>query len=217
MAKDPKKRQKSLARKAAKRKAKKKASQPFKFAARTPSLSKAGEWPLLECLIAKNWRDTSQITQIVVARQADTDHVAVGAFLIDLGCLGVKNALAKVFISKGEYQREYRSHVMQSQPMQKCDLDLAAKVIDEATKYAQSLGFKPHRDARQALKVLGDANPQNRSETVPLGGEDGKPFFVAGPYDNARRIMQTLDRNVGEGNYHYLIPLGAPSFLGDDF
>lgn len=64
--------------------------------------------------------------------------------------------------------------VMPSQPMQKCDLDLGAKVVDEVTKYAQSLGFKPHRDARQALKVLGDANSQNCTETVPLGGEVGQ-------------------------------------------
>ncbi len=172
-----------------------------------PSISKAGEWPLLECLIATEWRDTNKITSIVIARQADTGHVAVGSFLVDLACLGVKNAMARVFPSPGEYRREYLNDLIERQPMTKCSLDLAAKVIDEATKYAKNLGFKPHKDARQALKVMGQAYPENASETIPLGDDEGKPLFIAGPYDNAKRIVQTLDRNVGPGNYHYLTPM----------
>jgi len=215
MAKNTKKRQKTLAKKAAKRKAKRKSAKSSGLFTRMPSINKAGEWPLFECLIAAEWRDTKKIAQIVVARQADTGHIAVGAFLVDLACLGVKNALTRVFPSPGEYRREYLNGLMERQPMTECDLDLAAKVIEEATKYAKSLGFKPHKDVRKALKVMGKAHPENSSETIPLGGDEGKPFFIAGPYDNTNRIIQILDRNVGPGNYHYLVPMDDPSLMGD--
>ena len=218
MAKDPKKRQKSLARKAAKRKAKKKAIKKLSaLSAQSSSIDKVGKWPLIECLISADWRDTYQLGQIIVARQASTGHVAMGVFLIDLGCLGVKNAMAEVFPSINAYHQGYRAKVMEMQPMESCDLDLAAKVIDEAIKYAHSLGFKPHRDTRKALKVLGEANPYNSAETVPLGGKDGKPLFIAGPYDNSKRIIQILERNVGAGNYNYSIPVEDSSSLEELF
>ena len=38
-------------------------------------------------------------------------------------------------------------------------------------------------------------------------GKDGKPFFIAGPHDNAARILRQLEKTAGPGNYHYLAPL----------
>ncbi|MFQ5434215.1 MAG: hypothetical protein ACE5FD_04995, partial [Anaerolineae bacterium] len=52
---------------------------------------------------------------------------------------------------------------------------------------------------------------------VPVGGEDGQPFFFAGPYDNADAVMRKLNRAVGEGNYHFFAPIGPPDFFEDDF
>ena len=210
MARDPRKRQKALARRAAKRKAKKKTTQSRRAAWQRP-----GEWPLLECLIATDWRNTRQISHIVVARKAPTGDVAVGCFLVDLACLGIKNVLTKKFPSEDTYQQEFRTSLIDAQPMENCDLNLAAKVIDEAIQYARSLGFAPHRDASRAFEVLGKAKPQDCAETVPLGGENGKPLYVGGPYDDERRILQILERNVGEGNFDYVV--SADGLFPDDF
>lgn len=43
-------------------------------------------------------------------------------------------------------------------------------------------------------------------------GQDGKPFFINGPYDDVDSIITTLNRNVGEGNYDIMIGDGD---LGD--
>jgi hypothetical protein len=179
-------------------------------------LRRSGDWPLLECLITKTWKKPGEIVQIAVARRAKTGEVAVAGYLVDLGCLGIKNALANLYRSKRDYKREYRSSLTKSQKMVKCDLDLAAKVIERAVEYADSLGFKPHRDIRYANRVLGEAHPENCDEEIPVGGEDGQPFFIAGPYDDVDRIIRTLNRSVGEGNYNYFVPVGDPSMFGDD-
>ena len=215
MAKDRRKSQQIRARRAARRRAKKKDSKKTRQV-HDPLLDRAGTWPLLECLINANWQDTKEISQVVVARKAPAGDVAVGTFLVDLACLGVKDAMAGMFPSENAYYSDFRSHMMQSQPLEECDLDLAAKVIDEGIKYARSLGFGPHPDARKAFKVLGQAHPESCGETVPLGGDDGKPFFMAGPHDNVGRIMQTLNRNVGEGNYHFLAPIDEDELFFDD-
>jgi hypothetical protein len=175
------------------------------------ALKQMGQWPLLECLISQEWRKEGELCQIAVARQSSaTGEVALGGFLVDLACLGVKNALANVFSATAEYRREYRQYLTASQPMTECDLDLAAKVIQEGINYARSLGFNPHSDTAVAMKILGDAHPENCDVTIPLG-VDGKPLFVNGPYDDVARIIRILDRNVGQGNYDFLVATGDPT------
>lgn len=151
-----------------------------------------------------------------MVRRSPQGGIVVGGFLVDLGCLGVKNAMAISFPTDSEYRLRYRNSLMDSQEMMTCDLDLAAKVVDEAIKYANSLGFKPHKDVRDAFLIMGETHPENCPVEVPVGGKDGKPFFFAGPYDNVERIRRTLDRKVGPGNYHYMVPLVAPMMFGDD-
>ena len=201
------------------KKAKQRQQRVRKRSRSSPTLAELGQWPLLECLISQSWQDTTQLCQVAVARQSPaTGEVVVGGFVVDLACLGVKNALTNLYPSAAVYRREYRQHLLASQPMMDCDLDLAAKVIEEGTIYARSLGFKPHKDTAMALKILGDAQPENRTETIPLG-KDGKPLFVNGPYDNVDRIIRILDRNVGQGNYEVLIFLQdqTEGWFEDDF
>jgi hypothetical protein len=211
-----KRRQKTLQRKTAKRKRKRTISQPRPTKGRA-LLRAAGGWPLHECLLTKTWQKPGEIIQILVARQSPAGQIAVGTFLVDLGCLGIKDAFAAFFDSRREYKRELRSGMMAQQAMVKADLNLAAKIIREAIAYAGELGFKPHRDYRDAMLVLGDADPDASDQPIPLG-KDGKPFFQAGPYDNVSRIMAKLERKLGPDGFHFLVPLsGDEEFFLEEF
>ena len=209
MAKHSKKSQQIRARKNARRQAKKRSMQ-----VKPTASSGVGSWPLFKCRIASGWRNTKMITTILVVRRSPSGELAMGCFLVDLACLGIKDALSGRFSSMEEYE-DFCAPVEQRQLLEDCDLDLAAKVVDEATRYAHNLGFAPHRDARKALPILGDANPHNCDETVPLGGDDGKPLYISGPRDNERQIIATLERSVGPGNFHFFAPAEG-SFLPDE-
>ncbi|MDH4138206.1 MAG: hypothetical protein OEW09_16040 [Anaerolineae bacterium] len=211
-----KRRQKALQRKAAKRKQKHASSKP-RLTGRA-LLRSAGHWPLHECLLTKAWQEPGEIVQILVTRRSSTGQIAVGVFLVDLGCLGVKNAFADFLDSQREYKRGLRAEMMTGQAMFKADLNLAAKIIREAIAYAGELGFKPHRDYRDAMLVLGDADPDACDKPIPLGGKDGKPFFVAGPYDNVDQIMAKLTRKLGPDGFTYVVPIGGDEevFLLDE-
>ena len=142
-----KRRQKARQRKAAKRKKKKERrgiSLPG-FQSTRALLRASGDWPLHECLLPQEWQKERVIVQILVARRSPWGQIAIGTFLVDLGCLGVKSAFGRVFNSRREY-RELRDQMMADQNMIEADLNLAARIVREAIAYAQDLGFKPDPD-----------------------------------------------------------------------
>jgi len=209
-------RQKARQRKEAKRKEKRSLFSQL-FQSPRALLRASGSWPLYECLLTKEWREEGAIVQILVARRSPSGQIAAGTFLVDLGCLGVKSAFASLFDTRREYEQKLRAGMTAQQEMIKANLNLVAKIIREAIAYAQNLGFKPDPDYRDAMLVLGDADPDACDVPIPLGGRDGKPFFIAGPYDNVDRIMSKLTRKLGPDGFTFLVPLSGDEeiFLPD--
>ncbi|HLZ68861.1 MAG TPA: hypothetical protein VKV26_03025 [Dehalococcoidia bacterium] len=218
MPRNEQRRQKSLQKHAARRKAKRHAlavgGQPGGLRG---ELRAAAHWPLEECLITRDWQKPGEIVQLAVARRAPDGGIGAAVFLIDLGCLGVKSATVARFDSLGQYQAELRADLAAMQPMKAIGLDLAAKIVREAVAYARGLGFSPDKDYYDAALLLGGAEPERAAERVPLGGEDGKPLYIVGAYDNPTAVITRLNRAVGEGNYTIVSPLASlPGYdLGD--
>jgi hypothetical protein len=182
-----------------------------------PLLVMAGRWPLHEVLLTRDWQEEGEIVQILVARRSGLGQIASAAFLVDLGCLGVKSAFASLFDSEYEYEVKLRSRMTSQQEMMEADLNLVAKIIHEAIAYARRLGFQPDPDYRDAMLVLGDADPDACPDPIPLGSEDGKPLYIAGPYDDVDAIMAQLTKVCGPDGFRYLIPLGPDTeFLLED-
>lgn len=224
MPKNEKRRQKSLQRHAARRKQKKQAlvrqATPGGYRA---TLRAAAHWPLEECLITEDWDQEGELVQILVARSSPDGLIAAAGILVDLACLGVKDALSDVFTA-AEYE-QFRSTFTSLRPMKKASLDLAAKIIREGIAYADRFGFKPNRDYPAAAVLLEGADPDACHVEIPLG-MDGRPTFIAGPHDNVPKVMAQLERTAGPGNYHYLIGFGdedlgeesdLPDLEDDDF
>jgi len=212
-----KRRQKARQRKESKRKEKRSLLRPL-FQSSRALLRASGSWSLHECLLTKEWREEGAIVQILVARRSPSGQIAIGTFLVDLSCLGVKSAFASLFDTRREYEQKLRGRMMAQQDMIKADVNLVAKIVREAIAYADELGFKPDRDYRDAMLVLGDADPDACDVPIPLGGKDGKPFFIAGPYDNVDRIMAKLTRKLGPDGFTYLVPISGDTevFLLDE-
>lgn len=186
-------------------------------------LALAANWPVYEVLLSRGWDQEAALTTILIARRSPkSGKVAAGSFLVDLACLGVKSVQVKLFKDAAEYARELRAHVLKIQPMAPADFNLAAKIILTGLEYAGNLGFKPDPVFAQAQPLLSDADLEACSVHVPTGGKEGKPFFVNGPYDDARKIVNQLVRAVGVGNFHYLIQgskedLGLPDDIDTKF
>lgn len=120
--------------------------------------------------------------------------------LVDTYCLGVKNAVPPSMIQRRDLTPFIADYfgAYDKEPLT-APLSLAQHLVFGAVDYARTLGFDPHPDFYLARPHLGEWQPPCR-----IGfGRDGVPFFQQGPRDNAARIMRTLDRSVGAGNYHF--------------
>ncbi len=144
--------------------------------------------------------------QIFVAR-TDRQKLVVCSYLVDYWCLGVKNALGPRKMDRVDYevQIESTSHRF-DEDFEEITLAQAQSIVFGAVDYAAGLGFDPHPDFAQAKPHLG----LRSDHLTPIAfGKDGKPYYINGPYDNSDRIIATLNRSVGKGNYHYLVGIGS--------
>ncbi|HIK06866.1 MAG TPA: DNA-binding response regulator [Trichormus sp. M33_DOE_039] len=139
---------------------------------------------------------------VVIARTVRYNQIAVCSYLLDVWCLGIKDATEPRTLDKREFQ-EFAELLFQPFPEkpQEVSLEVAQGMIFSAYEYAQSLGFQPHKDFEKSRSHLGNWDGSIRIEC----GRDGKPCYVSGPYDSPQKIMETLKQSRGEGNFDFLI------------
>ncbi len=87
-----------------------------------------------------------------------------------------------------------------------------SELIYGAIEFAARYGFQPHPDfTRQMADLfLAPSDSYPRDHKIEFGRK-GKPFYIAGPYDDEqkiRRIIDTLMSTTGEGKFDYLVSAG---------
>jgi hypothetical protein len=175
-------------------------------------LKNAREYPIWDCWVYADW-EKSGISPVIVARKQSEDRVIFGVCLVDWWCLGIKDAFANADVSRSSFERNLPT--MCSNAPQACSVEFAHELIYGAMEFAARYGFQPHKDfTRQMVdQVLDPPDMHPRTHNLQFG-KDGKPFYASGPYDDAHkinRILRSLERTAGKGNYEALIHLGEPS------
>lgn len=142
------------------------------------------------------------IVSVLVARQHRRGKVSVTGYLVDVYCLGVKDVLGPRVMDDCDLRAYVRRYfLVYEAPALAAPIEMARELVWGAVAYARELGFEPHPDLEQASGKLGAWEPTG----VVRFGRGGTPYFVQGLRDNARRILATLERSVGGGNFHYLV------------
>ncbi len=207
MAKDRRGRQKAMARKAAKRKAR---AQRHRHKGGPPGALPTPEaiagTPVHECLVPDNLFELG-IGNVVVSRRLPGGDIALGVFLVDTQCLGVKNAMFKV-VTPHEY-REITAKISGEHGVRVEDPAAVKKLVKGAVAWARDLGIEPHPDYRRARRVLAGIDVSACPVEYTYGYQ-GKPFYRPGPYDppgRQKKILQLLERRCGPDGYRFMIPL----------
>lgn len=187
---------------------------PIKILGPRYFLQHAREYPILGCWVIKGWQKEG-ITPVVIARQQDSDKVIFAVCLVDLYCLGIKDAYANADMPLRTFQGKLPK--MCSGEPEPCSIELAHEIIYGGMEYAERYGFKPHVDftGQFCNLVLDPPETHPRTNNVNFG-KNGKPFFVSGPYDDESKIksvINTLLRTAGEGKFDYFAGMGPPDFL----
>ena len=164
--------------------------------------------PLYECWERKGlFEPNAGIGTVVVARKTLGNQVLMAAFLVDVFCLGIKDAHC-MLLNESEYRfrlQQIETHQNLSEIHPAC----AKKLVKGARIYAESLGFSAHRDYGFAERIFGDIQEKQCPRSFTFG-RDGKPMYLAGPNDNpqfSKKVVNTLTTNLGKHGFHFLMPI----------
>lgn len=166
---------------------------------------KARSLPIFECHINRDWQNRG-LANIIVARIHKTGHITLGIYLVDLLCLGVKDAGYKFNISAGEYMQLLYQY-QQFDGMMKTDYALVHNIIFESIAFADLYEFQPHKDFISVAQYILEDDDDEQVELISIEcGRDGRPFYVRGPYEDDRlaaKIIAQLRRIAGPGGFSF--------------
>lgn len=205
MALSDKKRQKKQEQKKLKRK--QKVQQKKGSVAKPHKAENYAHFPLHECFVQENIF-THGVGNVLISRRSNLGQIAVSLFLVDVFCLGIKDASFKVF-KENSYEKKIKQNMLavQEGSFVKIDPACAKKLIVGAENYAKSLGFSPHHDYQQAKSLLASLDGTDCSEEYTFG-KDGMPLYIRGPSESmarAKQIVEHLEKVCGQGGFHYIV------------
>ena len=144
---------------------------------------------------------------LVATRFKADGRVEAGFFLLDVFCLGVKDAGFHRFSCVADYQESLLDRFFHDEDPVRMTPAAARKLAEDAVSYARGLGFSPGVDYKKASRVFGGITTADCDEEFVFGKDD-KPFYIQGPSDppaRAERILRALEARCGEGGYHYIV------------
>lgn len=145
-----------------------------------------------------------------IARRGPHSQVVGVIFLIDMYCLGVKDAT--IVVSSEAEWKERLSHLRgNGQRFQSVTPEAFRKLVDGAAAYAKSFGISACREWLQVQPIFEGIDASQCSTEFEYG-KNGKPLYMPGPHDNSSRIQQILnllDGNAGQDNFAFTVPAMA--------
>lgn len=215
---DPRRRARKLARKAAKRRARLAEKQRSGYSPgsmRSQMVqAQAAAWPLHESYIPARLLETG-LGSVIISRRMGSQF-AVGVFLVDAFCLGVKNAFLSMASAEG--YDGLLNRCRERAPLVPVKPECARKLVEGAVEYAADLGFSPHKDYHAAKAIFG-AIDAALCETAFHFGHEGKPLYCSGPWESPARREQIIDmlrKRCGPDGFHFLVGMGDSGFDESD-
>ena len=133
------------------------------------------------------------------------NRIGMGVFLLDVYCLGVKDAFYSNLMLD-EYNEKKQQFEVEG-GLEIIHPSCARKLIEGGVNYADHFGFKPHRDYKVVKQIFGEIDSAACPRVFDYG-QDGKPFYVSGPHDSSQKIetiLKTLEKKCGPGGYDYMV------------
>jgi hypothetical protein len=179
---------------------------------------KARNLPIYECWLNKDWEE-GRAAEIVIARKHANGNITTGLYVIDLGCMGVRNSYYAFNIDEYDYRKMLVTSGDGSElKMVQVSYTLVHNIIYAANEYAAELGFKPYKDFTSVAQFLLEEDTEDIELIEIECGLKGKPFYIQGDDTEAQaqNVMKQLDEVVGNGNFDYILAVNNPNDIDDD-
>jgi hypothetical protein len=157
-----------------------------------------------KCYINVGWK-LQGMASIYVVRRKQSGRMVFGSYLVDIFCLGLKDTHYEIDFPEAAFEEMMASTSgeIETKPV---DPDLAFNIIYGAIEYAEDLGFEPPKDFNVTEFLL---PPVEDVPFIPVEfGQNGRPYFYAGPHDNIPKIKAILDKSIGPSAYGFTKRIG---------
>ena len=148
---------------------------------------------------------------VVVTRKHTGGRVSLAHFLVDTFCVGVKDSFYRLRLE--DYEVE--DMIAMIPYLRECSYVEAHNRIWGAVDFAREAGIEPDKSFNLTQYML-----EEDTDDVPLieyeYGKDGQHFLVCKSNLEASRYLPLLKKNLGEGNFKYLIADGHFPYMNDD-
>jgi hypothetical protein len=168
----------------------------------TIRLRGAEKWLIVKALVSAVLWDRG-IGYLLIARQESEGRLIMAVFLVDVYCLGVKNAFWRA--GTHEDLEDLIRQTEKVQMMAAITPSCLAKIVKGAVEYAQSFGFPPHPDYDHAALLLDGLDPSTCPNQFAFG-RDGKPFYIQGPNESFA-LATAISQRIQEADGHYLVAI----------
>jgi hypothetical protein len=154
---------------------------------------------------------------LLISRSKSDGRGEAGFFLLDMFCLGVKEAGFQRFSDRSDLQENLLDPLFGQDDPVPMTPPAARKLAQDAVAYSMGLGFSPATDYKKACRVFGGISTADCDEEFVFGKE-GKPFYIQGPSESPGRsaqILRVLEARCGAGGYHYILGSAGPDACDD--
>ena len=142
--------------------------------------------PVFACVANVDWRDGGLAT-ILVAREIGQRRLTMGAFLVDIWAMGLKDAWGRVDISVSDFNQSV-SDLDEKLGTCALDVETARHLVYGGIKQARELGFRLPRKYERWTALLGPL-PAGVSPDMSLFLKDGKIMLTCSMGDLRERLI----------------------------
>lgn len=164
---------------------------------------KGKELPIEKCLMADFYKENNGVTICLIIKKQPSGKFSFANILVDRLCLGVKSSIVNCNLSEIELN-EMLERVSEHGEMLEVSPEYFHNMVYGALDYAEGLGFSPPKDFYIAEYLLDQNYISDEIDSIEMG-YNGKPLYIQGPYDDSKKIIQTLNNSVGEGGYDFIM------------
>ncbi len=153
-----------------------------------------------KCYISSDIEEAGE-GHVIISRVHTGGRVSIGVYLLDIWCVGVKDSFYRLRLDEYEFEDLIESYALD---LRECSYNEAHNWIYGAITFAEEAGIKPHSSFNTTQYLLEEDN-----DDIPLieyeYGKDGKHFLMVKNNLEANKYLPAMKKNLGEGNYEFVI------------
>lgn len=141
---------------------------------------------------------------VIVSRRHTGGRVSVAFYLVDIWCVGVKDSYYRLRMEDYEFEEMMEDYKL---GIRECSYDEAHNRIYGAIAFAEEASIAPDKSFNVTKYML-----EEDTDDIPLieyeYGHNGKHTLITRSNLEASHYLPLLKKNLGEGNYEYILKAG---------